>query len=387
MRNPFPTCIAIVGIVCGLILGAHGMANAQVGNRGLQGNECDLTVSGVPGVSCVLSATGGITQTSRYAGMDETTCQATPGCYDAARSDPAITPVSTPVDLWGKCRYVDNISINGGNNYSIFIPFRTALEWDAFTNALDSNGLTPSISGTHCSRPAPAASWVIPQAWAYSISSGVPGYPNYLCSDASVPLPQLYARWPSQADAHVWPIQSSMSCNNGMTTANVLVTWYGVDSDLSRVSPVSWDATVEYGPYVTLTAVGDAVSGNSITVPAGTPVTLTWLGTPAYSSQGTIPNTPSDIQPLVESSIGQPPVDVVYIGDTYVQSISWSVNAGSTSPAPPGQTGLTFGEQAFNLRGMYDPIVTPVETTTYTLSAVGANGVTSQASVTVNISP
>jgi alpha-tubulin suppressor-like RCC1 family protein len=64
--------------------------------------------------------------------------------YDAVRSDAG--PASAPIDVWGKCRYVDN---NTTNNTSYFIPFKTDNEWRSFIT-----GAPDALSLVTCAKPA-----------------------------------------------------------------------------------------------------------------------------------------------------------------------------------------------------------------------------------------
>jgi len=68
------------------------------------------------------------------------TSNAASGAY-GLRINPGIA--STPIDVHGLCRYIDNLS---GNGY--FIPFKTSLEWSAFLNTN-----VAGINKTHCARP------------------------------------------------------------------------------------------------------------------------------------------------------------------------------------------------------------------------------------------
>lgn len=83
-------------------------------------------------------------------GMPECVISATP-CGDStsnAATDAAglrINPMtsSTPVDIHGTCRYIDNTS-----SESYFVPFKTSTEWNAFLG-----NSVPGIKTTHCARP------------------------------------------------------------------------------------------------------------------------------------------------------------------------------------------------------------------------------------------
>jgi hypothetical protein len=63
--------------------------------------------------------------------------------YNSARSNPGSA--SAPIDVWGTCRYIDNIS----PDTPVFVPFKTAEEWQAFITSYPSSILAPA----HCARP------------------------------------------------------------------------------------------------------------------------------------------------------------------------------------------------------------------------------------------
>src|SRR5260370_26934803 len=74
-----------------------------------------------------------------------------PSPFVAARSSPGSNNIA--LDVWGKCRYVDNIS----TDTSIFVPFNTSSEWLAFVNNASTGVIrdltTPSTHpSTHCAR-------------------------------------------------------------------------------------------------------------------------------------------------------------------------------------------------------------------------------------------
>lgn len=91
-------------------------------------NECAVTTGAATGVGC-----GAVTATVAQGGN-----------FDGARSDPGTA--GSPIDVWNICRYVDNVS--GG--VPVFVPFRSALEWGAFT----ANAPPAIIHLATCARPA-----------------------------------------------------------------------------------------------------------------------------------------------------------------------------------------------------------------------------------------
>lgn len=68
--------------------------------------------------------------------------------YAGARSDPGLP--NGPIDVWNKCRYIDNITAN----ISLFVPFHTAFEWVKFIE----NHPPTIVSLNTCAKP---TEWVI----------------------------------------------------------------------------------------------------------------------------------------------------------------------------------------------------------------------------------
>ena len=141
---------------------------------------------------------------------------------DAARSDPngpKNGQALGPIDVWSKCRFVDNISTSS----SIFVPFRSLNEWNAFAN----NAPKAIASLTHCSRV---------------MGDSIP--PNYEDSNncfnanpASQPVSLAYARYPDPATNQPpqQTIQVSFQCTDASGknpwTETATAVYQGRDSD------------------------------------------------------------------------------------------------------------------------------------------------------------
>jgi len=113
----------IIGfVVCMLALSAQAQAGQEPPLAALPNNECDLTSACYTDTG-PLGANGG---TYYYWAANSPT---PPNLYVGARSVHGST-ASGAMDLWGTCRYVDNISPRS----SIFVPFNSALEWTQFVS-------------------------------------------------------------------------------------------------------------------------------------------------------------------------------------------------------------------------------------------------------------
>ena len=103
---------------------------------------------------------------------------------DAARSDPGGTSNGMalgPIDVWSRCRYVDNISASS----SIFVPFRSLPEWLAFTKSAPASIVTLR----HCSRPMPD-----PYRPAVTARSPRPRLSPCCCLTRAIPIRRLIIR-------------------------------------------------------------------------------------------------------------------------------------------------------------------------------------------------
>ena len=172
------------------------------------------------------------------------------GSITALRSDPGNAIV--PVDVAGKCRYIDNASSPA---QSFFVPFRTSTEWSSVVGA-PATGFTR----THCSRP-------FTNSLVYQVSP-----PNYGgCTLVSeVNTPQIYVRYPGGTNQ---TSGASFSCSLGTTTVAGGELWGGADSD--RSYGASWTPLQTiYGPNLALYANSQL---GSISSDVGTPVTVSWV--------------------------------------------------------------------------------------------------------------
>ncbi len=229
-------------------------------------NPCTLDLTG--------STNGAITEVYSSADFSTTACVRLAGCYNAVRSDPGSA--IAPIDVWNACRYVDNTS-SGATAASNFVPFHSAFEWKQFYSYNPS-----TLSVVHCSRPFPLSTmWTVPSP----STAGLSTYSTANCSDTpSVNAPTIYNRWYSSTNFGIWPTTPESTqfttCHGGWTTINAQVLWSGQESADSATPAASWWPVVTYGPDLTLAASATtrigSVSGSTITVLAGTSVTLSW---------------------------------------------------------------------------------------------------------------
>lgn len=340
MRCNRKTFAVFVGVLLASFFWGDKSSMVQAATTTPAPTQCDITTGGSP--SCSIAATNGaIIGTSASLNVTDAVCAITPGCYNAVKANPG--QAAGPINVWGLCRFVDNNSTNGT---SIFVPFRTQLEWQNFTQNAPTSSSYLSIPS--CSTPYPATTFNVP----------VPPYSGSGCTATpSVTTPQLYARYyPSNNNYTIWPSTpisvSFATCHNSTSAIGAHVSWYGLNGDTN--SP-SWKLVANYGPDFTLSAAANTttgnVSGNVIKVLAGTPVTLTWS---TLSSSGTTTITS-----------GNPATTVVQNG-TGGGSVSatWTSNTSASGSAT----------------------VTPTAATqVYTMTATGGNGMTTVASTSVAV--
>ena len=164
-----------------------------------------------------------------------------------------------PIDVWNTCRWVDD------DQKPLFVPFRTAREWQDFLAA------AASISGitlTHCGVPysrtnAPATTVVTPP------------YAN--CSTASTDSPNVYGR----TAASVWPEHASskdFTCHDGATAIQSRLQFIAGDADTTASGSLSWTPNFVFSPDLTLTITNltTGETGTAITIPENTPISLAW---------------------------------------------------------------------------------------------------------------
>lgn len=99
------------------------------------------TTPALPQGQCDISQTP--TCSTPITAYDSNGVAITPTPIDAVRSSPG--QAGGPIDVWGICRYVDNIS----GNLSFFVPFKSSTEWIAFKK----NAPTSQFDLVHCARP------------------------------------------------------------------------------------------------------------------------------------------------------------------------------------------------------------------------------------------
>ncbi len=131
-----------------MILQPHARALATLALlSGIAGLPLTATAQNLPTDQCAITA-GSIWQPvcknplTAYKNSDYAQ-PLTPSPYDAGRSDPGNA--NGPIDVWDICRYVENNS----PGTSIFVPFKSAPEWQAFTQHSPAN----IAYAEHCSRP------------------------------------------------------------------------------------------------------------------------------------------------------------------------------------------------------------------------------------------
>ena len=338
-------------------------AIAEAGSGALEGiptGECDITASS-GGQACTFGALNAITSTSTYTGRPCITA-----CYDAVKSTTISSgspsnpnKAQAPIDVFGSCRYVDNISATN----SLFVPFRTQMEWQAFYTTVETSGspVSVNLSTRKCTRPFPSTTptWSVPILPALS-------------SQCSNPAPATIATPVQYQPANVsWPATSTnltFPCYSGATRINATAAWLGQASIDNAALPLiytgnDWQPVVNYGPDLKLlAATGAQPPSTSLTVLPGTHVTLTWA-TAAGSTITQTAGTPSIMSSLNGSSA------VSLTSSSSISDATWL----------PDNPSLISGSAT---------IIAPLSgTATYTITATGSNGVTSVATVTINIQP
>lgn len=307
-KRSFVRGLAVGLLLLGLMPGAYAS---------LPTGQCALTTSGaLDGPLCSVADTS-------HAISPDKLITGTTG-YDAVRSDPGSG--TTPIDAWNFCRYIDNIS---PQHHSLFIPMRTAAEWQAFFT----NYPQTELALTHCALP-----WSVNKA--PQTTTALPPYPSALSPDcatsASVANPNLYGRTGSDVWTEPGPAPS-ITCHSNTSVQSVLQ-WLAGDSEPSgsRISgTLTWTQAFTFSPDLLLRAsdtTDPANNGYTIKVLQNTPVTLTWL-------------------------TGQTAKVCTAAG-------AWSGNKAV------GSGSVTF---------------TPTDSGVYTLSCANAGGLTSTATVTINV--
>lgn len=297
--------------------------------------ECNLGGDIGAGLNpCPSDPAGGVS-VSKLAATSDGLCNGGSNPYCGARS---IGTALSPIDAWSVCRWVDNSSTN-----AYFVPFKTSNEWIHFLDGAPE----PSITVTPCALPnthailqnnavdqLPLLSENIP----YTVST-VPSdiYPNIYdnscqgnppASNGSIAVPQVYGRI-GLSLAPAAQVSQSFECHNGATSVSSLLQWTAINPAWAA-NNVDWLLNALYSPDVLLTADGKSPSE---TVSGGATVTLSWNANPVA---GTVCKSDSN--------------------NWSAQGTSGTVEAGPLN-----------------------------QTTTFSISCTGSNGLTSQAIVTVNV--
>lgn len=229
-----------------------------------------------------------------------------------------------PIEAWNVCRWVDNATFPTGSKESIFVPFRSAQEWKQFRDA------APTLLGgkeglVHCA---------VPYADNGAPSSMTITPPFASCSSITVNTPNVYGRTGTSLYPNPSVRGSDFSCHNGSTTMQSQIQWKAGDVETVSAGTLSWNTNFLYSPDMTLTA--DAVN-----IDYGASVRLDW-----------------NIVPYVSTD-----------------AITCSVSPAGWGPDSTGH--FRWGWST----------VTLYDTTTFTLTCVEPPGLTSVASVTVNVNP
>lgn len=315
----------VVALLCGICT----PAKAQTAQSTSLVYECSLSgraangLSACPTVNPILSATvSGLagTEVSQLAVIGNTNaagiaCNAATLCGASASGTAAL-----PIDAWGTCRWIDD-----HNTGSVFVPFRTSIEWTSFLNAAPGSSVL-NYPPPHCARPDPA----------YNVANATPTIsvtPPYAgCTSASVPTVPVYGRsgssyWPSPIPAAPSVFRPNFTCHGGATAIQSLLNWSAGDP--------SWTPNFLFSPDLTLTANG---ASPSATITSGGSATLAWSTNP-------------------------------------------SAVTCSAATATVGNTSTTLALPTPTSDGSFS--VSPTATTTYTFNCTGGNGLISTASVQV----
>ncbi|MGE3624398.1 MAG: hypothetical protein AB7H77_11085 [Bdellovibrionales bacterium] len=152
--------------------------------------------------------------------------------YSSAVSTPG--PAAGPIDVWGYCRYIDNITVLAANPESSLVPFRSAEEWLAFIN----NAPADTFAVYHCARPAmiyvPADTK--PGDFYYDPAAGNP----HACTNATPPLQVLVLPYGKQGETLTQSIAFLCRESTGQEwTKTATVKFLALDSDNPANNP-SW---------------------------------------------------------------------------------------------------------------------------------------------------
>jgi hypothetical protein len=155
-----------------------------------------------------------------------------PPGYIAAASEPGLT--RGPIDVWGYCRYVDNITATSGAGQAAFVPFRSSDEWLAFIN----NAPPAFFALSHCARPALIN--LMPDSSGTGVNyDPVDGSPPETC-DVAVPPAQAIVL-PYGRENETVTETTAFHCTSNKTntswTRNMTAKFVGLDSDNAANKP------------------------------------------------------------------------------------------------------------------------------------------------------
>ena len=165
--------------------------------------ECNLAGVATNGLSaCANLLDAG--QSSSAALLTDGSCD---GSYCGARSDAGSSAI-IPINAWGICRWIDN-----GNSNPLFVPFRTAKEWQMFLAAASDI----RAQAVHCAQP-----YALTKAASSTVAT--PPFPSSRCTSVTLANPNAYGR----TDISTWPspsLRPGFTCHDGATSMQSLLQW------------------------------------------------------------------------------------------------------------------------------------------------------------------
>ena len=180
----------------------------------LPSDQCDVSANSLESPAC--SSVAGL--------LAVTTTGQHP--FDAVRSDPGQP--SMPVDVYSECRYVANQS----SSQSIFVPFRSAKEWNAFL------GSPPGFTSlVHCSKPTDPSGQYALEVPASTDPKTICNSPNPAYVIVQEPAYQPWtvgnpASWWTDTDVNGNKIQFTCTNSDGTQwVQTATATFDGLDSD------------------------------------------------------------------------------------------------------------------------------------------------------------
>ena len=270
-----PKISFLVCIVAALIYGGTTARAQMVGDTAYEcnlsgassGNLVGCPVTYGPGTNTVYTTITGNSDSNNI------TCQSSglSGNYCGARAGGTAV---TPIYAWGNCEWVDNSSSN-----ALFVPFRTAAEWSDFLAAASGIG---GVAITPC---------ILPLSQ-HSDPANVTVTPPYAgCNSTTVHSPSVYGRYNNST----WPVPEntsattpSFTCHSGATTIQSLLQYKGGNPAASGSAKYTWTTDFHFSPDVSLTAtssVDASNTGTAIIINVGDSATLAWSTSGAESGQ------------------------------------------------------------------------------------------------------